>query len=395
MSQSPAELDGFRARVRTWLLEHVPADWRIQQTGVDKKAYVEFQRWWLGELRAGGFAAPHWPQEWGGSGFTLAEQVVLYEELARADAPRLGLFFVSLWHAPAMLVHAGTDDQKRRHLPAILDGEVWCQGFSEPNAGSDLASLRTRAVRDGDVYVVNGQKVWSSYSEFADWCLLLARTDPHAPKRKGISYFLLDMRSAGVEVRPIRQATGEDEFGEIFLTDVRIPIENRLGEENEGWRLAQTTLSTERASTLIELCERLRGVMPRIIELALSAGAEHHDDITQRLAQFHVEVEVLRSLRDRMVENLLSNGGVGPEASVIKVFYSELLQRLTEFAVELGGLEAQLAVDLPSSTGWESGYWMRDFVGSWTWTIAGGTNEIQRSVIAERILGLPRDPLVD
>lgn len=392
MTQTSERLEQFRGQVRNWLQEHVPADWRVHQTGVDKKAYVEFQRWWLHELRAGGFAAPHWPRDWGGAGLSLAEQVVVYEELARADAPRLGLFFVSLWHAPAILLHVGTEEQKQRHLPAILDGEVWCQGFSEPDAGSDLASLRTRAVRDGGDYVVNGQKVWSSYSEFADWCLLLARTDSEAPKRKGISYFLLDMRTPGVEVRPIRQATGEDEFGEIFLTDVRIPIENRLGEENDGWRLAQTTLSTERASTLVELCERLRAIVPRIVELAHTAGADHRDDVTQELAQFHVEVEVLRLLRDRMVENLVSNGGVGPEASVIKVFYSELLQRLTEFAVRLGGLDAQLAAALPSSTGWESGYWMRDFVGSWTWTIAGGTNEIQRSVIAERILGLPRDP---
>jgi alkylation response protein AidB-like acyl-CoA dehydrogenase len=315
--------------------------------------------------------------------------------MARADAPRLALFFISLNHTPATLLHVGTEAQQQRHLPAILEGEAWCQGFSEPNAGSDLASLQTKAVRDGDEYVVNGQKVWSSYSDLADWCLLLARTDSAAPKRKGISYFLMDMRSPGVEVRPIRQATGEEEFGEIFLTDVRIPVENRLGAENDGWRLAQSTLSAERGLTLVELSERLRGAMPRLVELARCAGVDHRDDVAQEVAQFHTEVEVLCLLRDRMVRNLLHHGGVGPEASIIKLFYSELLQRLTEFGVRLGGLQAQLASELLQSTGWESGYWMRDFVGSWTWTIAGGTNEIQRTLIAERVLGLPRDPLMD
>jgi alkylation response protein AidB-like acyl-CoA dehydrogenase len=390
-----SDLDAFRLEVRDWLSKHVPCDWRVRQTGVGKQDYLEFQRWWIEEQREVGYAVAHWPKQWGGAEFSLAQQVVLYEELAKADAPRLALYFVSLNHAAATLLHAGNETQKQRHLPGILNGEIWCQGFSEPNSGSDLASLQTRAVRDGDVYVVNGQKIWSSYAEFADWCILLARTDAAAPKRKGISYFLLDMRSAGVEVRPIRQATGDDEFCEIFLTDVRIPVTDRIGEENDGWRIAQSTLVAERGLSMVELSERLRGIVPRLVETARRAGAETRDSVAQELAQLHADVEVLRLICGRMVENLVRHGGVGPEASIIKLYYSELLQRLMEFAVRCGGLEAQLLRDLPLSVGWESGYWMRDYIMSWQWTIAAGTNEIQRSLIAEKVLGLPRDPLMD
>ncbi|WP_228032564.1 acyl-CoA dehydrogenase family protein [Mycolicibacterium sp. P9-22] len=389
------DLDTFRGEVRDWLIQHVPPDWRVQQTGVSKQAYLDFQRWWIEELREVGYAVAHWPKQWGGAEFSLAQQVVLYEELAKADAPRLALYFVSLNHAAATLLHAGDEVQKKRHLPGILNGEIWCQGFSEPNSGSDLASLQTRAVRDGDVYVLNGQKIWSSYAEFADWCILLARTDPTAPKRKGITFFLLDMRSAGVEVRPIRQATGDDEFCEIFLTDVRIPITDRIGDENDGWRIAQSTLVAERGLSMVELSERLRGIVPRLVEMARRAGAETRDSVAQELGQLHADVEVLRLIRGRMVENLMRHGDVGPEASIIKLYYSELLQRLMEFAVRCGGLEAQLLRDLPQSVGWESGYWMRDYLMSWQWTIAAGTNEIQRSLIAEKVLGLPRDPLMD
>ena len=201
---SPAgELEGFRASVRDWCRAHVPAGWRPEQTGVPDAEYVAFQKWWFAELRAAGYAVPHWPAEWGG-GMPAGHQVVLYQELAAHDAPRLVLQFVAIHHAAATLLAAGTQAQRRRHLPAIMDGEVWAQGFSEPEAGSDLASLRTTARRDGDRYIVNGQKLWASGAVHADWCLLLARTDPSAPKRRGISYFLLDMRSPGLDVRPRR-----------------------------------------------------------------------------------------------------------------------------------------------------------------------------------------------
>lgn len=389
------DLDTFRLEVREWLAEHVPPDWQARQTGVSKEECLQFERWWLEEQKSVGYAVAHWPKEWGGADFSLAQRVVLYEELARANAPRLALYFVSLNHAAATLFEAGSEAQKQRHLPGILDGQIWCQGFSEPNSGSDLASLRTRAVRDGDDYVVNGQKIWSSYAEFADWCILLARTDTTVPKRKGISYLLLDMRSPGVEVRPIKQATGDDEFCEIFLTDVRIPVENLVGQENEGWKIAQSTLAAERGLSLVELSERLRGLLPRLVEMARRAGADVYDSVGQELAQLYADVEVLRLICGRLVENLVSGAGVGAEASIIKLYYSELLQRFMEFAVRCGGLEAQLAREVPSSVGWESGFWMRDYIMSWQWTIAAGTNEIQRNLIAEQLLGLPRDPLTD
>ena len=209
----------FRQQVRGWCEQHIPRDWRQTQTGVGDEEFVRFQKSWFAELHSAGYAVPHWPREWGG-GLTVSEQIVLYQELAAHDAPRLVLAFVGIHHAAATLLAAGTDEQRRRHLPAILDGEIWVQGFSEPEAGSDLASLRTSARRDGDSYVVNGQKLWASGGKHADWCLLLARTDPEAPKRKGISYFLLDMTTPGVEVRPIRNAIGDAHFCEIFLNDV-------------------------------------------------------------------------------------------------------------------------------------------------------------------------------
>ncbi|HUO38187.1 MAG TPA: acyl-CoA dehydrogenase family protein, partial [Mycobacterium sp.] len=230
---SPADLDAFGAMVAGWCGQHIPPDWRQRQTGVSGDDFVSFQRAWFAQLRGAGFAVPHWPAEWGG-GMPVDKQVVLYQQLAAHDAPRLVLAFVAIHHAASTLLAAGTDEQRRRHLPAILDGEIWAQGFSEPEAGSDLAALRTAARRVGDSYVVTGQKLWASGGQYADWCLLLARTDPTAPKRHGISYFLLDMSSPGIDVRPIRQATGESHFCEIFLNDVVIPAANLIGAENNG-----------------------------------------------------------------------------------------------------------------------------------------------------------------
>ncbi len=233
-----ADLDAFRSEVREWCEAHVPAGWRQAQTGVPEADFVAFQKAWFQELRTAGYAVPHWPAEWGG-GLSVPRQAVLYQELAAHDAPRLVLAFVAIHHAASTLLAAGSDEQRRRHLPAILDGEIWVQGFSEPEAGSDLAALRTTARRSGDHYVVDGQKLWASGAAHADWCLLLARTDPDAPKRHGISYFLLDMRTPGIDVRPIRNANGESHFCEIFLSDVVIPETDRVGPENGGWQVAQ------------------------------------------------------------------------------------------------------------------------------------------------------------
>ncbi|CAN5694010.1 acyl-CoA dehydrogenase family protein [soil metagenome] len=388
--------DDFRAAVRAWCAEHVPSDWRQAQTGVTDEEFVTFQKSWFAELHSAGFAVPHWPREWGG-GMSVAEQIILYQELAAHDAPRLVLAFVGIHHAASTLLHAGTDEQRRRHLPAILDGEIWVQGFSEPEAGSDLASLRTTARRDGEEFVVNGQKLWASGGMHADWCLLLARTDPDAPKRKGISYFLMDMTSPGVEVRPIRQATGESHFCEVFLNDVRIPAANLIGAENAGWQVAQATLGAERGMTMLELAERLGNAGFRWLVTECTRprpwGTPIDDSLVQdRLAQLEIEVTGLRGLCRNLVENSHAGTGGPADASIVKLYYSELLQRLTDFGAEIGGLAAHTELAKPISSGWESGSWVLDFIGSWEWTIPGGASEIQRTIIGERGLGLPREP---
>lgn len=399
---SPEEMDfpegdDFRAGVREWCRAHVPADWRRAQTGVGDEEFVSFQKAWFQELRGAGFAVPHWPREWGG-GMPVAQQIVLYQELARQDAPRLVLAFVAIHHAASTLLAAGTDEQRRRHLPAILDGEIWVQGFSEPEAGSDLASLRTTARRHGDRYVVNGQKLWASGAKHADWCLLLARTDPSAPKRRGISYFLMDMRTPGIDVRPIRNANGDSHFCEIFLNDVEIPVEHRLGDENDGWRVAQETLSAERGMTMLELAERLgHGGFAWLVESCRRPGpggrAPIEDPVVvDRLAAFDTEIAGLRAMCRRLVAAHDRGTAAPADASVVKLYYSELLQRLTDFGAEVGGLAAHAELAKPLSSGWESGAWVLDFIGSWEWTIPGGASEIQRTIIAERGLGMPREP---
>lgn len=384
---SPGTLEEFRAEVRRWCSTHVPPNWRGEQTGATDEDFVRFQKAWFQELRSAGLAVPHWPQEWGG-GMSVERQIVLYQELAAHDAPRLVLPFVSIHHAASTLLTSGNEDQRRRHLPAILDGEIWCQGFSEPGAGSDMAALSTTARRDGDVYVVNGQKLWASGAMHADWCLLLARTDPDAPKRQGISYFLMDMRSAGVEVRPIRQATGESHFCEIFLSEVVIPAAQLVGPENEGWRVAQETLGAERGMTMLELAERLGTSGFRWL-LELCAPRLGDSVVADRLAGLEIELTGLRAL----CADFAVNDRPGPaDASVVKLYYSELLQRMTDFGAEIGGLAAHTVLRKPLSSGWESGAWVLDFIGSWEWTIPGGTSEIQRTIIGERGLGLPREP---
>jgi len=391
-------LEPFRQEVRAWCDEHVPRNWREEQSGADHDQFAAFHRWWGAQLREGGYFAPHWPAQWGG-GFSLLQQVVLAQELARADSPRNALYQVALYNAGPGILHAGTDEQKARYLPGILNGAVWCQGFSEPNAGSDLAGLQTRAVLDGDHYVVNGQKVWTSGAMEAEHCILLVRTDPDAPKRKGITYLLMDMDSPGIEVRPIRQATGQAEFCETFLNDVLVPVENRLGRENEGWNVAQATLSSERGAVLVELAERLlrNGMLAFAGDTrrwTLEDGTMAAEDaaVRERLGARYAESIVLRELINTMITNVVRRGGVGPEASIIKVYYSELLQGLADDALVIRGPDAHLARPPLMSAGWETGDWLYDYLNAFAWLIGGGTNEIMRNIIAERALGLPREP---
>jgi alkylation response protein AidB-like acyl-CoA dehydrogenase len=389
-------LEELRDQVRHWCVEHVPSDWRDQQRGSTHVDMVEFLRWWGEQLRAGGLLAPHWPIEWGG-GFSVPEQVVIAEELARGQAPRNALYHVAIFNVAPTLLHSATPEQRETFLPAIWNGQLWCQGFSEPNSGSDLASLQTRAVRDGDHYVVNGQKVWTSWANEADWCMLLVRTDPEATKHRGISCLLVDMRSPGIEVRPIRQAWGPADFNEVFFDDVVVPAANLLGPEHEGWRVAQGTLAAERAVVILETAERLRanGIDAAIAEAAgwhLESGEPVLSDsrVREQFAQFRAEVDVLRSLLNGMIDDILRGDDVGGTASIIKIFYSELLHRFMEFLTDLGGLSGQLDQPVLACAGWETGNWMNDYIHAFGWFIGGGTNEIQRNLIGERMLGLPR-----
>lgn len=382
------DLDAFRATVRDWCAAHVPKDWRSNQTGVSDDEFASFQKAWFAELHTAGYAVPHWPAEWGG-GMGVPEQIVLYQELAAHDAPRLVLAFVGIHHAASTLLAAGTEEQRGRHLPAILDGEIWVQGFSEPEAGSDLAALRTTARAEGDNFIVNGQKLWASGAMHADWCLLLARTDPEAPKRHGISYFLMDMTTPGIDVRPIRNAVGDSHFCEIFLNDVAVPAANLVGPVNKGWQVAQATLGAERGMTMLELSERLSNAG---FKWLLETAPVEDPVVADQLARFETELTGLRGLCRDLVERSEA-GKAGPaDASIVKLYYSELLQRMTGFGAEIGGLAAHTVLTKPASSGWESGAWMLDFIGSWEWTIPGGASEIQRTIIGERGLDLPREP---
>jgi alkylation response protein AidB-like acyl-CoA dehydrogenase len=390
------DLEAFRRDVREWCRAHIPTGWREQQRGASAEGLLTFLRWWGTQLREAGLLAPHWPKEWGG-GFSIPEQVVIAEELARGDAPRNGLYHVAIYNAAPTLLHNATREQQERFLKGIWNGEVWCQGFSEPNAGSDLASLQTRAVRDGDNYIVTGQKVWTSWAMQADWCILLARTDPAAPKHKGLSCLVMDMHSPGVDVRPIKQATGAASFNEMFIDEVVIPVEHRVGAENDGWAVAQGTLSSERALVILEMTERLRrnGVAAAVMDAGgwnLESGESARDDpaVREMLAECHAEAVVLRHMLNGMIDDVVRGADVGGTSAVIKIFYTELLTKLMRQVANVQGLDAQLDQPLLEIAGWETGFWLSDYVHSFGWAIGGGTSEILRNVIGERMLGLPR-----
>lgn len=391
MSDNEATLAELRTEVRSWLEKNVPAGWRASMTDVSDAGFVEFQREWMKKMVSAGLATSHWPAGWPGGGRSLAEQIVIMEEVARADAPRLLIHFISLFHAAMTISEWGSEEQKARHLPAILEGEIWCQGFSEPNAGSDLASLRTRAVRDGDHYVVNGQKIWSTVGQHADYCLLLVRTDSTGPKQAGITFLLMDMRSPGVEVRPIQQITGDHEFAEIFLTDVRIPVANRLGEENGGWKIAQTTLNSERGLTILELSERLAYNRWRLAEALVDSRGQVQDDQLRREAvDVFIKIDALRALVTEMMNGLVQGHDIGGTASFVKQLYAQVLREFTALGLRTAE-DAHLLAPMTLGAGHETGNWSVDYMNSFMWTIAGGSNEIQRNIIAERVLGMPRE----
>ena len=315
-------------------------------TGATGEEFIAFQRSWMKTLVGGGYANAHWGPEWPGGGRPLAEQIILAEEMARADAPRLLLYFISLYHAALTIAEWGTPEQKARHLPAILAGEVWCQGFSEPNAGSDLASLRTHAERHGEHYIVNGQKIWSTLAQHADYCLLLVRTGHQEPKQAGITYLLMDTRSPGIVRRPIRQMTGDEEFAEIFMENVKIPVANRLGEENGGWRVAQTTLNSERGLTILELSERLHGARHRLLAaMGESDGLVRDDQFRREAVDVFMQIDALRALVGQMMAKVGAGEELGGTPSFVKLVYSEALRQFTLLGERASAGRAHLLED--------------------------------------------------
>ncbi|HVF18687.1 MAG TPA: acyl-CoA dehydrogenase [Mycobacteriales bacterium] len=380
----------FRAELRSWLAGHLPTGWadRAPEAG---RGDEEMSREWSRTLHEGGYAGLTWPKEYGGGGAPYTHQAIFLEETARADAPtHIGVIGLGM-AGPTIIVH-GTDAQKKEHLEKILSGEtVFCQGFSEPGAGSDLASVRTRAERDGDHFVVNGQKVWSSYAHIADWCILVTRSEAGSEKHRGLTYLLVDMHSPGVEVRPLRQITGDPEFNEIFFTDVQVPVENALGEIGEGWGVAMTTLLHERGTLGFALTARLEVLLTKLIELARipnATGARPADDpvLRDQIAQHWIDLQSLRFTNYRALTGLVKTGVPGPEGSIAKLHWSETNQRLTSLALEILGPAAQLDGD----EGVWNGFWQYQQLRSRGNTIEAGTSEILRNIIAERVVGLPK-----
>ncbi len=395
-SYSPKE-EAFRQEVKDWLAIHMkelPKWWRNPEVlgpEIDSEEYHQFSLWWHKKLYDAGFVGIAWPKEYGGRGATILEQVVYNEEMAKARAPGGANGLGIGWAGPTIMAY-GTEEQKKRFLPRILSAEdIWCQGFSEPEAGSDLANVQTRAVEDGDYYIVNGQKVWTTGGHYADWAILLVRTDPSAPKHKGLTYLLLDMHSPGVTVRPLRQITGHAEFNEVFLDNVRIPKNLQVGETNRGWYIAVGTLAFER-SALAATVQR-ENTLKDIITMAkkmerYGRSVINNPLVRQKLAQFYIDISVLKYTGLRSLTGQLRGEKPGPEVLVVNLFGTELNLRMEEFAMEIQGPYSRLMRGSEHAV--ENGQWQFSFLGARGTSIASGTLEIKRNVIAERGLGLPR-----
>jgi alkylation response protein AidB-like acyl-CoA dehydrogenase len=367
----------FRDELRAWLESHDPGPRPVDD---DEDAQFEWARGWQRQLNEGGWAGVHWPREYGGRGATITESAIFFEELGRARRPLPANTLGIVMGGPTLMLW-GTDEQKERFLPAILDAsEHWCQGFSEPEAGSDLAALKTRAVKDGDEWVVTGQKVWTSGAQWAKWCMLVARTDQDVPKHKGLTYFLMDMEQEGIQVRPLRQITGSAEFNELFLEGVRIPDANVIGGVGNGWKVALTTLMNERAGLAFFLQVRMRQLLDDVIEEAAGRGLLDDPVVADKLADLHVKAEILRLTAYRGLTAIEKYGQPGPEGSLTKWLWSDTNQQLTQLAADLFG-------DAAFTTG---NRWAYELLRARGNSIEGGTTEILKNIIAERVLGLPR-----
>jgi alkylation response protein AidB-like acyl-CoA dehydrogenase len=380
----------FRDDLRRWIWAELPRPWRaeLRDPGASEKSLVEKRRTWQRKLHEARYIGVDWPVEWGGRGATAVEKVLLETELARADAPPI-LNFLGLSLLGPALIHHGSEEQRRRYLPPLLSGEeIWCQGFSEPGSGSDLASLKTRAELVGDHFVLNGQKVWTTLGPFADWIFVLARTDPN-DRYGGISFILCDLHSPGVTVRPLRQITGESEFGEVFFEDVRVPRENLVGKVGEGWKIAMTVLSYERGAVALGFAARYERDIQRLAIACRELGREG-SAVREKLARLVVENEVMRASGIRALANLAEGRVPGPEASIEKIFWSELDQRIRDAALDLLGPGGQFLREAPGAR--DDVDWAREWLWSRAGTIYSGSSEIQRNIVAKRALGLPEFP---
>ena len=366
----------FRDAVRTWLEHNHPGD----EPEGDEDARFAWRRDFQRRLADAGYAAVHWPPEYGGRGATLTESAIFFEELARSGAP-LAANVLGLLLAGPTIMAWGSEEQKERFLAPILSAEeIWCQGFSEPDAGSDLAGLKTRAVRDGDDWLVTGQKVWTSGAQYSKWCMLLARTDGDAPRHRGLTYMLMDMEQPGVQVVPLRQITGEPEFNELFLEGARVPHENVLGGAGNGWKVALTTLMSERAGLALSLQVRLRQLLDRLLEQAGDEGLLADPLVADRLGDLHLRAEVLRLTAYRGLTATEKYGQPGPEGSLTKWMWSDANQALTQLAADTLGPRALAAGDP----------WAHELLRARGNSIEGGTTEVLKNIVAERVLGLPK-----
>lgn len=384
--------EAFREEVRAWIGEHLPDDWKVSNPCNDRDTRDRIDQEWDRLLYEKGWAMISWPRQYGGMDASLAQQLIFFEEMAKADAPK-GLWQGKGLVGPTILAY-GTEEQKQRFIPPILRGDVvWCQGWSEPNAGSDLPNMKTRGRVDGDHLVVSGQKIWSTWAHIADWCFALVRTSNTTPGHKGLTYVLIDMKTPGVTVRPIRQITRDRDFGEIFFDEARIPLHNVVGEIDKGWYAAMTTLADERTSAYFDLPLRHRRILDQVAELAkttLRNGRPMSQDpiVRQKLAQCRIEIDAFRYAVLRTVSAKMRGEEPGAESWMLKVYWTEVLQRLTTTALGILGPYSQLLKG--SERAIDQGYWPYFYLWMRSETIAGGTSDINRNTLAERILGMPR-----
>jgi len=397
-----AEAETYREKVQAFLAEHLPSDWGGIGT-LEGEAIDRFTAEWRQTLYENGLLAQSWPTEYGGAGLSALESVIVAEEFAKAGVPSGGsndVFGIQM--LGNTLIQWGTDEQKAHYLPRILSGaDLWCQGYSEPNAGSDLGNVQTKAVLDGDEWVINGQKIWTSAGHLADHIFVLCRTDPDAPKHKGISFLLVDMRQPGVEVRPIKMISGESEFNEVFFTDARTAKGEVVGGVNNGWAVAMTLLGYERGESAATMPIRFKGELDRLLLLAKERGKADDPVLRQRIAECYAKVEIMRWNGMRTLTKFLSGQQPGPDASISKLYWSEYHRIITELAVDILGLDALVPSGRKPSSAFQaddpgapnsSASWTNTFLNARAGTIYAGTSQIQKNILGEMVLGLPKEP---